>query len=124
VLGFRLGTQRFFEKVGDNQMRPCESLPVVNDGDTIKHNMENIITQQQNTQVRNALIGALIALETDIVFLQKDFAYITENRKRQLAEVKEALNLMVFQLSFVPQEVSKTHAILVHSRAKADLFAE
>jgi hypothetical protein len=124
VLGFRLGTQRFFEKVGDNQMRPCESLPVVNDGDTIKHNMENIITQQQNTQVRNALIGALIALETDIVFLQKDFAYITENRKRQLAEVKEALNLMVFQLSFVPQEVSRNHAIMVHSRAKADLFAE
>ena len=86
--------------------------------------MENIITQEQSTQVRAALIGALVALETDIVFLQKDFAYMTENRTRQLAEVKQALTLMSYGLSFLPQEISKTHAIMVHSRAKMDLFAE
>jgi hypothetical protein len=86
--------------------------------------MENIITQDQSTQVRKALIGALVALETDIVFLQRDFAYMTENRIAQLAEVKQALNLMSYQLSFLPQEVSRNHAIMVHSRAKMDLFAE
>jgi hypothetical protein len=86
--------------------------------------MENIITQDQATQVRSALIGALVALETDIVFLQRDFAYMTENRIAQLAEVKQALNLMSFELAFLPQEVSKKHAIMAHSRAKMDLFAE
>ena len=86
--------------------------------------MENIITQDQSAQVRKALIGAMVALETDIVFLQKDFSYITQNRKEELDKVKQALNLMVFQLAFLPQEVSKTHAIVAHSRAKADLFAE
>jgi hypothetical protein len=104
-------------------MRPCESLPVANDGDTIKHNMENIITAEQASKVRAALIGGMVALETDIVFLEERTSLVA-NRKQQLAEVKEALNLMVFQLSFVPQEVSRNHAIMVHSRAKADLFAE
>jgi hypothetical protein len=123
VLGFRLGTQRFFEKVGDNQMRPCESLPVVNDGDTIKHNMENIITAEQASKVRSALIGGMVALETDIVFLE-DRTSLVANRKQQLQEIKDALNLMTYRLSFIPTDVSKTHAIMVHSRAKADLFAE
>jgi hypothetical protein len=86
--------------------------------------MENIITQEQSTQVRKALIGALVALETDIVFLQRDFAYMTENRIAQLAEVKQALNVMAFELAFLPQEVSKRHAIMVHSRAKMDLIAQ
>jgi hypothetical protein len=49
---------------------------------------------------------------------------MTENRIAQLAEVKQALNVMAFELAFLPQEVSKRHAIMVHSRAKMDLFAE
>ena len=125
MLAFGLSTQRFFEILLDSERKVCDSLPVANDGDTIKQNiMENIITQDQSAQVRKALIGAMVALETDIVFLQKDFSYITQNRKEELEKVKQALNLMVFQLAFLPQEVSKTHAIVAHSRAKADLFAE
>jgi hypothetical protein len=104
-------------------MHPCESLPVVNDGDTIKHNMENIITQEQATKVRAALIGGMVALETDIVFLE-DRTSLVASRKRQLQEIKDALNLMTYRLSFIPTDVSKTHAIMAHSRAKADLFAE
>jgi hypothetical protein len=85
--------------------------------------MQNIITQEQATKVRAALIGGLVALETDIVFLE-DKPSLIANRKRQLQDIKDALNLMTYRLAFIPTEVSKTHAMLVHSRAKADLFAE
>lgn len=86
--------------------------------------MQNIITPEQASEVRAALIGGLVALETDIIFLEDRHPSLIANRKRQLQGIKQALDLMTYSLAFIPTEVSKTHAMLVHSRAKADLFAE
>lgn len=86
--------------------------------------MQNIITPEQASEVRAALIGGMVALETDIVFLEDRHPSLIANRKRQLQDIKQALDLMTWGLAFVSTEASKTHALVVHSRAKADLFAE
>jgi hypothetical protein len=86
--------------------------------------MQNIITSKQASEVRAALIGGLVALETDIVFLEDKHPSLISNRKRQLQDIKDALDLMTYSLAYISTEVSKTHAIVAHSRAKADLFAE
>ena len=85
----------------------------------------NALTFEQACEVRNGLIAAQVALEMDIILLGATSPFIP-NRTRQLAAVNKAFEIMM-DIPYVPhkaEEIIQSHAVLTHSRAKVELFAE
>jgi len=85
----------------------------------------NALTFEQACEVRAGLIAAQVALEMDMILLGATSPFIP-NRTRQLAAVNKAFEIMT-DIPYIPhkaEEIIQSHALLTHTRAKADLFAE
>jgi hypothetical protein len=92
---------------------------------TLKNQHMNALTFEQACEVRAGLIAAQVALEMDMILLGATSPFIP-NRTRQLAAVNKAFEIMT-DIPYIPhkaEEIIQSHALLTHTRAKADLFAE